>query len=117
MATSRAGAEPPRPQEKPHTERPVRSEPPTPPLEGARSLREALAQITGKNPPAGAAPAAHAPRHAAATTVHAPDLKETLRTVAPKAEAKPAELPEEVLRSMLAVDEEDIESPFERPDK
>jgi hypothetical protein len=70
-----------------------------PPLEGAKSLREALAKVTGKpyTPP----------------PVHAHDLKATLQSVAPKAEApkpahKPAELPEDVLRSMLAVDETDI---------
>ena len=89
----------------------AQDKPVQPPLDGAKSLREALAKITGQKftpPPA-----------------HAPDLKETLHTVAPssakasqgepKAETKPAGLPEEVLREMLAVD--DTESPFERPDK
>jgi hypothetical protein len=131
MAASRAGADmnmpsskqpqPPRPprEERKHETRSVRQEPrreehtdgldlpPAPPLEGARSLREALAKVTGQK-------FTPAPQHA-------PDLKETLHSVAPKAEApvpshKPAELPEEVLREMLAVDDE-MESPFERPDK
>ncbi len=101
IATSRAlGDEVPRPPKRPNRE------PDQPPLGGAKSLREALAQVTGQKftPP----------------PVHAPDLKETLHTVAPKAEApapakrveaeaKPAGLPEDVLRSMLAVDETDSE--------
>jgi hypothetical protein len=83
-------------------ERPRRKE--APPLEGAKSLREALAQVTSSKK---------------AAPVHAPDLKETLRTVAPKAQdarsesqqtQKPAGLPESELRSMLAVDEIDGES-------
>jgi hypothetical protein len=85
---------PPRPPERPREHTPK-----SPPLEGAKSLREALAKVTGHQAP-----------------VHAPDLKEALHTVAPKAEAKPAELPEQVLREMLAVDE-DESSYFERPDK
>ena len=85
--------------------------PPAPPLDGAKSLREALAQVTGNKsiPPS-------------PPSQHAPDLKETLHTIAPKAEApkpqEPAGLPENVLREMLSVDEvDDTESPFERPDK
>jgi hypothetical protein len=54
--------------------------PPKPPLSGAKSLREALASVTKKTEPA---------------PVHAPDLKETLRTVAPEAPKKqePREAP------------------------
>ncbi len=112
MAASRASAdESPKPQPK----RPERQEPPPPPLEGAQSLREALAKVTGR-------PATPPSPSGTPKAVHAPDLKETLHTLAPKAQApeahKPAELPEEVLREMLAVDEEDPTfEPFERPDK
>jgi hypothetical protein len=85
------------PYKPPHAPRsPVQSKPP---LSGAKSLREALAQVTGEK-----------------ANVHAPDLKETLRTVVPRAEVPPksepiphpqsiAELPADELRSMLAVDE------------
>jgi hypothetical protein len=85
---------------------------PKPPLEGALSLREALAQATGKKTDAPAAkptppkpvfipPPPPKPQH---------NLKDTLRRIAPSAEApkggKMAEaLPEDTLRSMLAVDE------------
>lgn len=82
----------------PHTEAPPKQ---SPPLEGAKSLKEALAKVIGQ---------AYTP-----PPTHALDLKETLHTVAPKAEVstphqKPAELPEDVLRSMLAVDETDTKS-------
>ncbi|MBC7836510.1 type IV secretion system DNA-binding domain-containing protein [Acetobacteraceae bacterium] len=79
-----------------------------PPLEGAKSLREALVQATGMH----------------MEQVPLKDLKETLGAIAPTAAAKtpssepkptiqsasteatrPAGLPEDVLRSMLAVDE------------
>lgn len=132
MATSKAVEEEPPQQQAPRPERqekrefrsPERREPreqPAPPLDGARSLREALTKVTGQK-------FTPAPQHAS-------DLKETLHTVAPTAEAKPTQksvepqnseggtqpkavgLPEDVLRSMLAVDEEDTGSPFERPDK
>ena len=83
------------------TPTPVRPEPPPrpkpqekqerPPLGGAKSLREALAQAVGNKIPN--------------TAPHAPDLKETLGKIAPNATNKPAELPEKVLREMLAVDE------------
>ena len=70
-------------------EQPKPTPPPAPPLEGAKSLREALAQVTKK-------------------PEHAPDLKQTLHNVAPKAESSnnPASLPENELRAMLAVDED-----------
>ena len=98
MAASKAGPEhrPPRP-EKPQIEKP--------PLEGVTNLREALASITVPHP-----------SYAEATEgKHAPDLKNTLQQVAPKAaEAKPpprelgrpmpASLPERELRAMLEVD-------------
>jgi hypothetical protein len=68
-----------------------------PPLGGAKSLREALATATGMSMEQAA------PK----------DLKQALGAIAPKAAApvapqqppKPASLPEETLRSMLAVDE------------
>ncbi len=98
----RAPVHPHTPARPPREERPPQEKKaePAPPLEGARSLREALAKVTGNKAPI--------------VPVHALDLKETLHTVAPKAEApqpnKPAELPEDVLRSMLAVDETDSTS-------
>ncbi|MDE1925522.1 MAG: hypothetical protein KGH79_05135, partial [Patescibacteria group bacterium] len=93
-AMAAAADTPARPPSKPSADKP--------PLPGAKSLREALAQVTGEKP-----------------QVHAPDLKETLRTVAPQAPAPAepapraplshphtiAELPPEELRSMLSVDE------------
>jgi len=58
------------------------------------------------------------PMPAPAQRVHAPDLRDTLHAIAPKAEAvhapldaargKPAELPEDEIRSMLDIDD-DIE--------
>lgn len=65
---------------------------PKPALDGATSLKEALSQVTSKS------------GHISEAT----DLKSALHAVAPQAEAKthkPAELPREVLESMLAVDE------------
>jgi len=90
MASSKANSSPVSPSRTPHVPKPAPIVPDRPPLEGAKSLRDALAQATGKKiePP----------------PVHARDLKETLHTVAPKAEAKPVGLPEDVIRSMLAVD-------------
>ena len=84
---------------KPHTPRPRvenpphRDEPEKPSLDGAKSLREALSQVTGQKP-----------------AEHAPDLKSTLHAVAPEAERpkqehKPAGLPQAELERMLAVDE------------
>jgi hypothetical protein len=72
--------------------------PQKPPLEGSQSLKEALAQALGKkeeSKPSG---------NTQSKPVHAVDLKATLHAVAPKAEAAP-KLPEDELRSMLAVDE------------
>ncbi len=88
MAASKAENEP-TPQPRPtHTPTPVRPAPARPDLSGAKSLREALAQVTRQSP----------------------SLKETLHTVAPKAEmSKPRPdsdaLPPEEVRSMLAVDD------------
>jgi hypothetical protein len=85
-----------------------------PPLEGATSLRDALAkaQAHAIQTPAPVPTPAPAPR------VHAPDLKSTLHTLAPQAEARaetkidsrpvPAQLPEDEIRSMLDIDD-DIE--------
>jgi hypothetical protein len=100
-----------------------------PPLSGATSLRDALAmaQAHAKNNSATAGPksegisAQHTPAPStrpgsAPARVHAPDLKDTLHTIAPKAENRPenrpaarpvpASLPEEEIRSMLDVDDE-----------
>ncbi len=124
IATSRASTDAPvRHQPKPRVERPQEDlPPPAPPLDGAKSLREALAKVTGRklDTPEQSSQPARTPQP---KIVHAPDLRETLHNLAPKAEAehqapKPAELPEEVLREMLAVDEEEATfEPFERPDK
>jgi hypothetical protein len=67
-------------------------QPERPPLNGAKSLREALEQATG---------------HKVEKPPHAPDLKATLAKVAaPKPPpSKPGGLPEDELRAMLAVDE------------
>jgi hypothetical protein len=89
----------------------LKPQPQKPPLEGATSLRDALAKATGHKPETESAqPAPPAP-----AKVHAPDLKATLHNIAPKAEkplespqGKPAQLPEDELRSMLQVDD-DIE--------
>ncbi len=71
---------------------PAYTQPQKPPLAGPKSLREALAQVTGTKP-----------------TVHAPDLRETLQRMAPpplvKKEEAPAEIPPEILRDMLSVEE------------
>jgi hypothetical protein len=113
MAASRAASDQQRPRRE---EKVVEDVPPPPPLEGSQSLRDALAQITGK-PAAQVAPQPAEPPQQKG--VHAPDLRATLHNLAPKAEAaapKPAELPEAVMREMLAVDAEE-ENYFERPDK
>lgn len=76
--------------------------PAAPPLEGAKSLREALQAVTGIHPPG--------------PVKHAPDLKVAIQDVAPRASeppesraqpAKPplAPLSEDELRAMLAVDD------------
>jgi hypothetical protein len=106
-AAEKKHVEPPRREERPSEthkpERPIDAhKPDRPALDGPKSLREALAAVTGKKPPE--------------PTIHAPDLKSTLHTVAPSAENtkkitdhvnKPVELPREVLENMLAVDEKD----------
>jgi hypothetical protein len=82
----------PRVQHEPPKPRPPQKErEEKPPLEGAKSLREALAQAT-RSKPLHDKPA---------------ELKETLAQVAPAAAKKPdtVELPESELRRMLAVDE------------
>jgi hypothetical protein len=89
----------PRPQhQQPREHRRPPIKPEAPPLEGAKSLRDALQAVTGEKPPG--------PRQ------HAPDLKATLANMAPRAsEPKeprrpaPPELPEGELRAMLAVDD------------
>ncbi|MDZ4226045.1 MAG: hypothetical protein U1C66_00970 [Patescibacteria group bacterium] len=92
IASSKAGPENHHQQqqkpERPHDERPK-----NPPLEGATSLRDALASVTARQAPA---------------AVHAPDLKQTIANVAPKAAAqpsRPAHIPEAELKQMLAVEE------------
>jgi Type IV secretion-system coupling protein DNA-binding domain len=98
------------PAEKPYTPKPVLEKPP---LQGSTSLREALAQATGRKvETVSAQPAAAAPvPKPTPVPVHAPDLKQILHTIAPKAETRPqsravpAGLPEDELRSMLDVDE------------
>jgi len=105
-------AEPRRYQNKPQAPLPKPS-PERPPLEGSNSLRDALLKVTGQNPKENSAQPA-----ASATTPkpkHTPDLKAALHTIAPKAQApshgtqgKPAQLPEDELRSMLDVND-DIE--------
>lgn len=106
IAASRAGAEPPR---KPPYKAP---EPPKPPLDGAKSLREALAQAVKKEVPV--------PGSREKTSDGA-SLKKTLEHIAPAAQNQSqnsaglsdkqksaAGLPEKVLHEMLAVDEGDV---------
>ncbi len=76
----------------------MREPPVPPPLEGPKSLKEALAQVTG----------APAPK-----TSPAPELKETLQKVVQPASMpaqKPDEIPTELLRDMLSVDEPNEEA-------
>lgn len=112
IATSKAlePEVPPRPSHpKPSAPRPQPPRQEKPPLEGPTSLREALAQVQRKQAPSKETPAP-AP---AVAPVHAPDLKEVLGKITKKPEpshkedssAGKAELPPEVLRSMLSVDE------------
>jgi hypothetical protein len=91
IATSRSGPETPRRNDH-RRERPQQR---APALEGAHSLREALQMATGKK---------------VERPEHAPDLKQTLNKVVEEVKKSPAApepsgLPEDVLRSMLAVDE------------
>ena len=126
---------------KPPTPVPVRRPVPPPAplkpaLDGARSLKEALAAVAGvKAAPAPASKPAGAPVPVGPRPLHAPDLKAVLRTIAPEAPAaprpttnneqrttqpqapkppvpqpqkrKPAELPENELRAMLEVKDND----------
>jgi len=114
-----------KPQEPIRAPRPA---PERPPLTGATSLREALAQATGKHVSPVPPPAASVPKHTVAPAPTKPilDLKHTLEKIVgdtakktesadvrpplvkntpPVAEQKPAGLPEQVLRDMLVVDE------------
>jgi len=87
VAGSKAG-----PESRPRQERPRPPEPAKPALEGATTLRDALAAATNGRPVA---------------PQHAPDLKDTLKHIAPEAVArgpKPAQMPEAELKQMLAVD-------------
>ncbi len=112
----------PRPESK-HTSKPAHKpapkpvSPAKPPLSGATSLRDALAlaQAHAKNPAQETGPKSETafPQPVPAPArVHAPDLKDTLHAIAPKAENThaarpvPAQLPEEEIRSMLDVDDE-----------
>ncbi len=116
VATSKAMGDVPPP--RPHTPKP--QEPKRPPLEGATSLREALAKAGTVLPQATApAPAPARPHTNPPPANKTLDLKHTLERIVsapPKAapempqhieqhKPKPAELPEQVLRDMLAVDE------------
>ncbi len=115
MASSKANSSPVSPARPvPHTPKPAPKVathiPERPPLDGAKSLREALAAATGR--PIGSE--THQSKKVEPTSApvqpgkHAADLKEVLHTVAPKAEASTAAhgLPDDVIRSMLAVDED-----------
>ncbi|HEV8666665.1 MAG TPA: type IV secretion system DNA-binding domain-containing protein [Candidatus Paceibacterota bacterium] len=87
-----------------------------PPLSGATSLRDALLQAQAhaaaptEDTPTPASSFAKASEDKPAPRIHAPDLKNTLHTIAPQAEARsvPAQLPEDEIRSMLDIDD-DIE--------
>lgn len=75
---------------------PAYTQPQKPPLQGPKSLREALAQVTGTKPP-----------------VHAPDLKTTLQRLSPAPERpqeKSAEIPPDILKDMLSVEEPNDEA-------
>ncbi len=79
-------------------------EPEKPPLEGATSLRDALAAVTAKRPEAPKAQMPKASAHAHSTPQKPAGLKDALEKVAHKSH-KPASLPKEVLADMLSVDE------------
>lgn len=121
------------PRREPHKPREQRSAAPAPeapPLGGAKTLREALAQVAAHTADAPAAPPpTPAPRQELG---YGTELKDAIGKVAPaaakkeekpfdkaqgnpagsfdKAQDKPVGLPEDVLRSMLAVDEPDADS-------
>jgi hypothetical protein len=101
----------------------VKAAPPAKPaLAGSTSLKDALAMAQANaGRPREVAPdpiPTPMPAPAPAAPIHAPDLRDTLHALAPKAEASydrtqvahpvPAELPEEEIRSMLDIDD-DIE--------
>ena len=96
---ARPAGGPPRPPAAPQKPRPVQpqNKPERPPLGGATSLREALQQAVGN-------------KKESSGSQHTSDLKEALNKVAPAAASstpKSAELPQDVLKRMLAVDETD----------
>ncbi len=100
------------PREERREERHEEEAPQHPPLSGARSLKEALLQVTTSKPAPKEVPPPPRPPvlQGVSGGQHAPDLKDTLSKLAPQAATtppKPAGLPEDVLRSMLAVDETD----------
>ncbi|HEY4501988.1 MAG TPA: type IV secretion system DNA-binding domain-containing protein [Candidatus Paceibacterota bacterium] len=97
----------PAPARQPAAPKPKAAEPQKPPLEGATSLRDALAAVTKKPAQEADAPKAASPKpgaHAHTTPQHAPDLKEALDKIAPTS-PKPAGLPKDVLEEMLKIDE------------
>jgi hypothetical protein len=96
--------EEPRAVVRPPTPAPPRREENKPPLEGSTSLRDALRQIQRSPVPQPQTQTQAQAQVEAPKPV--PNLKETLgRIVEPKKEHVPAGLPENELRSMLAVDE------------
>ncbi|HWB33739.1 MAG TPA: type IV secretion system DNA-binding domain-containing protein [Candidatus Paceibacterota bacterium] len=105
-----------RPEHKPAHHDRAEHVPERPPLEGTNSLKEALARATSRRESRQEAPAprtepAHTPAPKPAIPDPSIDLRAALTSVAPQAAKKeeskqePAGLPEDVLRSMLAVDE------------
>ncbi len=82
----------------------ARPEPPKPPLEGATSLRDALAAVTAKRPEKPTAEVPEAYPHAHSTPQKPAGLKDALEQVAHKS-PKPASLPKDTLHAMLSVDE------------
>lgn len=141
--TSARASEPPRPQPSaPKPPPPALARRPTPPpappkpaLDGARSLKEALAAVTSAKVVQTPAPKpASPPAPAGPKPLHAPDLKAVLRSIAPdsspppapkpqeapapaqkppevpsaqRLKQKPVELPENELRAMLEVNDEE----------
>jgi hypothetical protein len=92
---------PPRPPREHHEPREPQAHLDKPPLEGPKSLREALSQVTTQKP-----------------VEQGNDLKSALHAVAPKAEAqKPAGLPQAELERMLAVDEKPAEKVESKDDE
>jgi hypothetical protein len=80
--------------------------PEKPPIEGATSLREALAMATGgKKEKSEAKPDMEPKAHTSTQPHHQQTLKEALGTIVGEQKRSPAQLPEETLRDMLRVDE------------